>query len=77
MIFLAVILALLAVLFFQDRGQITSSLWKRLASALLLVLSGIVLSFSYGNLRSIFILLGMLSLIGTLFTLLRYKLEKT
>lgn len=73
MTFIAILATFAAIYLVQDSGAITISLVKRLLSTALLIISGIVLSIDYGTLRGVFILLALVSLLGTLFTLLRYK----
>lgn len=75
MTFIAIIGALLAVILLQNRGSISQKRLPKIASLGLFILSGVLLSFDYGPLRGVFILIALVSVLGTLFTLLRYKLN--
>ena len=60
----------------QENGAISANLIKRFASLAMFIFSGVLLSLEYGTLRGVFILIGVVSLLGTIFTLLRYKLQR-
>lgn len=74
MIYLATLITLISVYLIQERGVFTQSKVKHVGSIILMIAAGILLSVEYGTLRGVFIFLGLLSLVGTVFTLLRYKL---
>lgn len=73
MIVLSVILVTLATFLIQEAGEFTQNTVRKLAAIAVFIASGIFLSNEYGTLRGVFITIGLISLIGTLFTLLRYK----
>ncbi len=75
MIFVATLIALIGIYLMQDDGVLTQSLLKKISSGLLLLLSGILLSMEYGTLRAVFILIALVSLLGTLMTLFLYKFQ--
>lgn len=77
LIIIATILSFIGLFLLQDYGVLTRHKAKLLAACAVLVCSGILFSIEYGVLRGVFILIGVFSLLGTLFTLLRYKLDKT
>lgn len=77
MILVALFTTFLAVYLIQKQGRIVESMPQKIMSLLMFILSGFLFSFDYGILRGIFILIGLASLFGTLFTLLRYKLERS
>lgn len=75
MIFVATLLLLLASILLNDKGRFTSHIPSIFASLLALIISGVFLSLEFGLLRGIFTLIGLFSLIGTIYTLLEYKLK--
>lgn len=75
MIITAVVLSLIAVYALQDHGVLTQSLLKKISSLILFVIACIVLSFEYGTLRGVFVFIGLVSVLGTIFTLLIYRLQ--
>lgn len=76
MILLSVLLVIAATILLQDKGALTQSSVKWLVSVVLLITSGVLLDMEYGTLRAVFTLIGVLSLVGTVYTLLRYKYLK-
>lgn len=60
----------------QEGGVLTKSKMKLTIAIVCLIASALLYSMEYGTLRGILILMGVLSLQGTLFTLFRYKLIK-
>lgn len=76
MIVVAILIALTAIYFAQDNGEISQSINRRLGATVFLAISGYVFYLEYGILKSVFILIGLISLLGTLFTLLRYKISR-
>ena len=74
--FFATILLFIVVFLLQDSGAPTKSRAKLAIAIGFLVASSLLYFIEYGTLRGIFILISVLSLVGTLFTLLRYKLLK-
>lgn len=77
LILLGTILSLTAIYLIQDNGVLTSNKLKQLASISVIVIAAFILCNEYGTLRGIFIGIGVVSLLGTVFTLLRYKWHKT
>ncbi len=77
MIFIAILAACTAIYLLQDKGEISLSSVRKSASLAISIISGVLFCVEYGALRGIFILIGVVSLLGTLFTLLRYKLRNT
>lgn len=71
---IAIAIALLGVFLMQDNGVLTQNRIKKITSGMLFLLSFVVLSMEYGALRGVFIFIGLISLLGTLFTLLLHKL---
>jgi len=69
----AIITAFVAIVLFQERGHITTNSMRMLLSVVLLIVSGVLFSLDYGVLRGVFILIGLVSLLGTIVTLLLYK----
>ena len=69
----AIITSFVAIMLFQERGHITTNTMRMLLSVVLLIVSGVLFSLDYGVLRGIFILIGLVSLLGTIVTLLLYK----
>ena len=76
MILLAIVISLLGVYLMQDHGELTTNKIKQFSATVAFIVCGIVLSMGYGTLRGVFILLGLVSLVGTMFTLFRYKFAK-
>lgn len=76
MILLAIVISLLGVYLMQDHGELTTNKIKQFSATVAFIVCGIVLSMEYGTLRGVFILLGLVSLVGTMFTLFRYKFAK-
>ncbi len=76
MILLSIVISLLGVYLMQDHGELTTNKIKQFSATVAFIVCGIVLSMEYGTLRGVFILLGLVSLVGTMFTLLRYKFAK-
>ncbi|GLX86847.1 hypothetical protein tloyanaT_31000 [Thalassotalea loyana] len=76
MILLSIVISLLGVYLMQDHGELTTNKIKQFSATVAFIVCGIVLSIEYGTLRGVFILLGLVSLVGTMFTLLRYKFAK-
>ncbi|NMP32796.1 hypothetical protein HII17_14665 [Thalassotalea sp. M1531] len=74
--FLATTLSLIGVFLLQDNGLLTRHKTKQVVASVILIFSAILFGSEYGVLRGIFIFIGIISLLGTLFTLLRYKLDK-
>ena len=75
MIFVATLLLLLASILLNDNGRFTSKVANILASTLALIIGGVILSIEFGLLRGIFTLIGLFSLVGTLYTLLQSKIN--
>jgi hypothetical protein len=71
------VLSFIVVFLLQDNGELTKSRSKLVAAISLLAASAILYCMEFGTLRGVFVLVGALTLLGTLFTLLRYKLVKT
>ncbi len=76
LIIIATILSFIGLFLMQNNGVLTRHKTKQFAAGVVLVCSGVVFVIEYGALRGVFILIGIVSLLGTLFTLLRYKLDK-
>lgn len=76
MILLSIVISLLGVYLMQDHGELTTNKIKQFSATVAFIVCGIVLSMEYGTLRGLFILLGLVSLVGTMFTFLRYKFAK-
>jgi len=75
-VLIATILSFIVVLLLEYNGELNKSRTKLVAATDLLVATATLYSMEYGTLRGIFVSIGVLSLLGTLFTLLRYKLVK-
>ena len=75
MIITAIVLSLIAVYLMQDNGVFTQSLLKKISSLILFAMACIVLSFEYGTLRGVFVFIGLVSVLGTILTLLLYRLQ--
>lgn len=71
----ATIMSIIAVVLFQDKGVITQNTAKKLLSIAVFIASAVLLCIAYGTMRGIFVFAGLISLVGTLFTLLRYKMK--
>jgi hypothetical protein len=76
-VLIATVLSFIVVFLLQDNGELTKSRSKLVAAISLLAASAILYCIEFGTLRGVFVLVGALTLLGTLFTLLRYKLVKT
>tara|TARA_B110000014_G_C20069780_1_gene557796 strand:+ start:1055 stop:1291 length:237 start_codon:yes stop_codon:yes gene_type:complete len=76
-VLIATVLSFIVVFLLQDNGELTKSRSKLIAAISLLAASAILYCMEFGTLRGVFVLVGALTLLGTLFTLLRYKLVKT
>jgi hypothetical protein len=76
-VLIATVLSFIVVFLLQDNGELTKSRSKLVAAISLLAASAILYCMEFGTLRGVFVLVGALTLLGTLFTLLRYKLVKT
>lgn len=76
LVIFATILALIGVVLLQDNGALTQHKAKQAAAVTLLFVSTVLYGLAFGALRGTFIFIGVISLLGTLFTLLRYKLDK-
>jgi len=76
MVILAVLMSLLGIYLLQARGRLTTNLAKRIGAISAFVLCTALLSIEYGILRSIFIFIGLVSMAGTLYTLVQYKLTE-
>lgn len=74
MITIAFIMALCGVYLMQDKGVLTQRLLKKISSSVLLLLSAILLAIEYGTLKGLFIFIGLISMFGTVITLLLFKI---
>ena len=76
MLFVAILVTTLGVLLFEEDNRLTGNIVKQLLGTSVLVLAGILFSAEYGVLRGVFILIGLISLIGTLVAIYQLKLSK-
>ena len=76
-VLIATILSFIAVFLLQDNGELTKNRAKLVVAIGVMVASATFYCLELGTLRGVFVLVGALTLLGTLFTLLRYKLVKT
>lgn len=75
MVTFAILTLFVALYFMQDNGVLTEIFWKKALYIVLLIISAVLLSLAYGTLRGVFIFIGLLSLLGTLFTLFLYQYQ--
>ena len=73
MTFLAIILSIVAIYFLEENNALSSKLTNWLPAILLFTGSIVLLSLDYGVMRGIFVFIGLLSLLGTIATLLPYR----
>lgn len=70
MLFISKLLILIALWFLNDEGQLTNKHIKRLLSVALLCVSCGICTAELGVMRGVFVFLALVSLLGTLGTLL-------
>lgn len=70
---LAFILCVVAVYLLEDNNALSTKMTKWLPALILLTGSTVLLCMDYGVMRGIFVFIGLLSLIGTIVTLLPYR----
>lgn len=75
MIVSAILLILVGIYLLENNGALTKQSTKKVASSLLLLVSVILLTIEFGTMRGIIIFIGLVSLLGSLFTLLLFKLK--
>jgi hypothetical protein len=73
MFVISLLLVLLSLWLIEKDGKISSKITKRILSLLSFFIASALLIIDYGTMRGIFVLLAMLSVTGTLFTLTNDK----
>ncbi|MCH2057835.1 MAG: hypothetical protein MK214_14725 [Thalassotalea sp.] len=73
MTILAIILSIVAIYFLEENNALSSKLTSWLPAIILFVGSIVLLCLDYGVMRGIFVFIGLLSLLGTIVTLLPYR----
>lgn len=79
MTILAIIFSIVAIYFLEENNALSSKLTNWLPAIVLFAGSIVLLCLDYGVMRGIFVFIGLLSLLGTIVTLLpyRFSLDKT
>lgn len=73
MFVISLLLVLLSLWLIEKDGKISPKITKRILSLLSFFIASALLIIDYGTMRGIFVLLAMLSVTGTLFTLTNVK----
>lgn len=73
MFVISLLLVLLSLWLIEKDGKISPKITKRILSLLSFFIASALLIIDYGTMRGIFVLLAMLSVTGTLFTLTNDK----